>query len=96
MSAATGHSAASSRGSTTAVARVAASCLRYFAPVQNVSVPGVAVGERRHAFDDLAGIAGELESVPDRDLAERHRHRAPPRPSGLRAWAVSRLPAPWT
>ncbi len=72
--------------------------LAVFRPGAERELAGRRGGKRRHAVDRLAGVAGELQSVADSDLAERNRHRgAPCQRSWLRAWAVvSRLPAPWT
>src|SRR5688572_8657300 len=55
MSAATGQSPASSRGRTTAVARVAASCRRYLNPVQKLSAPGAAAPREATPSTDWPG-----------------------------------------
>src|SRR5687768_8828680 len=55
MSAATGQSPASSRGRTTAVARVAVSCRRYLIPVQKLSVPGAAAPREATPSTDWPG-----------------------------------------
>jgi hypothetical protein len=71
---------------------------RQRAPELRASAEGERAGrgrcQRRDAGHALARIAGKFQSIPDRDLAERHRHRA--FPGGcpcLRSWAVRPAPA---